>query len=77
MKRWIALFSQSGSEIVSISEKLGHWPDVILTNNMDKNTFHKDLMMRSNVRRMTHAKVIKEIDHDSACFERALITLPP
>tara|TARA_B100000575_G_scaffold24030_2_gene16340 strand:- start:3545 stop:4075 length:531 start_codon:yes stop_codon:yes gene_type:complete len=75
MKRWIALFSQSGSEIVSISEKLGRWPDVILTNNMDKNTSHRDLMMRSNVRRMTHPRVIKEIEKDAACFERAFITL--
>ena len=31
-KPWIAFFSQTGSEIVDIAEKLGRWPDVIVTN---------------------------------------------
>ena len=31
-KTWIALFSQTGGEIVEISRALGRWPDVILTN---------------------------------------------
>ena len=29
---WIAFFSQTGSEIVNISEAIGKWPDVIITN---------------------------------------------
>ena len=29
---WIAFFSQTGSEIVNISEKIGRWPDLIVTN---------------------------------------------
>jgi len=29
---WIACFSQSGGEIVALAEKLGRWPDVIVTN---------------------------------------------
>jgi folate-dependent phosphoribosylglycinamide formyltransferase PurN len=29
---WIAFFSQTGSEIVQISEALGRWPDMIITN---------------------------------------------
>ena len=29
---WIAFFSQTGSEIVNISEAIGRWPDVIITN---------------------------------------------
>ena len=28
---WIALFSQSGSEIVAIAEAIGIWPDFIYT----------------------------------------------
>lgn len=35
-KLWIALFSQTGSELVAISERLGRWPDAILTNNRDR-----------------------------------------
>lgn len=33
--RWIALFSQTGSELVQISDKLGYKPHVCLTNNMN------------------------------------------
>jgi folate-dependent phosphoribosylglycinamide formyltransferase PurN len=33
MKRsWIAFFSQTGTEIVDIAEKLEKWPDIIVTN---------------------------------------------
>jgi len=33
MPKWVALFSQSGSEIVELSERLGRRPDKIYTNN--------------------------------------------
>ena len=29
---WIAFFSQTGGEIADISNSLGRWPDVIITN---------------------------------------------
>jgi phosphoribosylglycinamide formyltransferase-1 len=29
---WIALFSQTGSEIVEVSQALNRWPDLIITN---------------------------------------------
>ena len=29
---WVAFFSQTGSEIASIAEALGRWPDKIITN---------------------------------------------
>ena len=29
---WVAFFSQTGSEIVNISEEIGRWPDLIVTN---------------------------------------------
>ena len=32
-KTWIALFSQTGSEIVNISKKLERRPDLVITNN--------------------------------------------
>lgn len=31
-RTWVAFFSQTGSEIVNISEAIGRWPDVIITN---------------------------------------------
>lgn len=33
MAKWVALFSQTGSEIVRLSEALGRAPDLIATNN--------------------------------------------
>ena len=32
--KWIAFFSQTGSEIAAISRALGRWPDYIVTNKM-------------------------------------------
>ena len=29
---WIAFFSQTGSEIADLSEEMGRWPDIIITN---------------------------------------------
>ena len=49
--RWIALFSQTGSEIVSLSDSLGYSPNVVFTNNLDyegplfvNKTNHNDIM---------------------------------
>ena len=33
MAKWIAFFSQTGSEIVNISKAIGRVPDLIVTNN--------------------------------------------
>ena len=33
--KWIALFSQTGSEIYQVSERLGRYPDMILCNKQD------------------------------------------
>lgn len=33
---WVALFSQTGSEIVNVSKQIGRWPDLILTNQTDE-----------------------------------------
>jgi len=32
MDKWIAFFSQTGNEIAEVSNQLGRWPDVIITN---------------------------------------------
>ena len=33
MKNWVALFSQTGSEIVDLALHFNRWPDIIITNN--------------------------------------------
>jgi len=34
---WIAMFSQTGSEIANIAEQLGRWPDAIIVNERNIN----------------------------------------
>jgi len=46
--KWIAFFSQTGSEIVAISQALGRWPDYIVTNRMDNDNINPTLLHRSN-----------------------------
>ena len=36
-KPWITFFSQTGAEIADLSEALGRWPDVIITNERPEN----------------------------------------
>lgn len=76
---WIALFSQSGSEIVEISNKIDRWPDYIFTNNKVKDTWHPKLRRHSAVIRDTHDKIINEIQRTVDVFRNLrgepLITL--
>lgn len=37
--KWVALFSQSGSELVEITRELGRSPDYTYTTNLDRNTW--------------------------------------
>lgn len=40
---WIAMFSQTGSEIAGIIERTGKQPDRIITNNMDSTQWHSGI----------------------------------
>ena len=53
--KWIAFFSQTGSEIVDISRSLGRWPDKIITNKrpehlrkINEELLNKDIIYLSN-----------------------------
>lgn len=37
MKNWVALFSQTGSEVVDLALHFNRWPDIIITNNKGDN----------------------------------------
>ena len=39
------MFSQTGSEIAALAKHLGKWPDVIVTNNADQNTWCRELQL--------------------------------
>lgn len=42
-KKWVALFSHTGSEIVNISTELNRWPDQIITNRSPGGSINKDI----------------------------------
>ena len=42
--KWVALFSQTGSEICQVSEKLGRYPDLIISNATDFIKINDDLI---------------------------------
>jgi len=44
MKKWIALFSQTGSEIVDLALHFDRWPDIIVTNNSDESEWHPQIL---------------------------------
>jgi len=42
--KWVAFFSQTGSEIVNISKKIKKWPDLVVTNKQDDDTTNVELI---------------------------------
>jgi folate-dependent phosphoribosylglycinamide formyltransferase PurN len=44
MKRWIAFFSQTGSEIANVANKLVHCPNVVVTNKPSIDGINNDLL---------------------------------
>jgi len=44
MKRWISLFSQTGSELEQISKKLGRYPDYVICNRNHFEGINQELL---------------------------------
>lgn len=42
--KWVAFFSQTGSEIVNVSKAIDRWPDVFVTNKQNAKEVNKDLL---------------------------------
>lgn len=69
---WIALFSQTGSEIVNLSNKLKNGPDIILTNNADRSTWHEGIeKLPSNIYVMTPKEIVSTL----LSYQPCLVTL--
>ena len=67
--KWIAFFSQTGSEIVNISRAINRWPDLIVTNKQDNENTHVELVRREreeSITIVTLPKWPKEIDYTRA-----------
>ena len=44
--KWVAFYSQTGSEIVNVSKAIDRWPDLVVTNKQDDKTTHVELVQR-------------------------------
>ena len=64
--KWVAFFSQTGSEIVNISKTISQWPDVIVTNKQSRFGTNDELLsvVESTINRyVTLPEFPKEIDY--------------
>jgi folate-dependent phosphoribosylglycinamide formyltransferase PurN len=70
---WIALFSQTGSEIVALSKALNRSPDFVITNaNLDNIDSRVDINFRVNNKEAKTLDILENIDFN---VDETLITL--
>lgn len=76
---WIAMFSQTGSEIVNIIKELGKKPDLVVTNNTeeDKYKIHPELRSTVGVMMYAHHDILMNYFRNQNIYsqENTLITL--
>ena len=75
--KWIAFFSQTGSEIVSIAEHTGIWPDLIVTNERPNSLrkIHPDIKDSSRLVTIPNKPTLEELEEVLEYFTAPLITL--
>ena len=73
---WVSFFSQTGSEIVNISEAIGRWPDVIITNERPEHLrkINEKLLEREIVT-LPNKPALVDYEQALSRFENPLITL--
>ena len=67
--KWVAFYSQTGSEIVNVSRAINRWPDLVVTNKQDDKTTHVELVQRirqTDIELLTLPNWPKEIDYTRA-----------
>ena len=69
---WIALFSQTGTEIVNIAEELGYYPDEIHTSNSFENINDK---LKPLVNIGSHEDILGRLNDLSNVDEDVMVTL--
>ena len=74
---WIALFSQTGSEIVNISKRLGKYPDIIVTNQPKTSTNINSTILKAckSDELVTLPKKPTAEEYDKIFIDDAIITL--
>ena len=73
MDRWVALFSQTGTEIVDIAERIGVWPDRIFTNNNNVEKINSKL--KNKVMVMSHKGIEETLHYTSDMTGNTMVTL--
>ena len=58
-KKWVALYSMTGSEIFKISTHINRYPDLIITNNQDIDSWHP---MMQSLKKLKIVQVISKSD---------------
>ena len=72
-KQWIALFSQTGSEIVDISNVIGRFPDVVLCNKQSWEGINENLVGNAPIFFLDKIPTIEE--YRSLLKKDAIITM--
>lgn len=75
---WVAFFSQTGAEICDIAEKLGRWPDLIITNSRPEHLRTIDsriLERKHDILSIVENKPSVEIYRSFLYDKKSLITL--
>lgn len=71
---WIAFFSQTGSEIANISEALGRYPDLIITNKDPEKCQDVDQRI-DRLYHISRKPSVEEYEEILSVFENPIITL--
>lgn len=71
---WVALFSQTGSEICNIAEHISRWPDLILTNNQ-RAIDTSDSRMANRFTILSHQDIEARLENIASDKPGALVTL--
>lgn len=71
--KWIAFFSQTGSELYEVCERLKRYPDVIVTNNQDIDSVRDELIGKTQIRFLPAKPT--EADYYSVLSANSTVTL--
>lgn len=74
---WIAFFSQTGSEIVDIANKLNKWPDVIVTNQRPSGLriINPEIKESNTIVTVSNKPSIDELEEVIGYYKNPIITL--
>ena len=71
--KWIAFFSQTGSEIVNIAKHTGIWPDLIVTNERPNSLrkIHPDIKDSSRLVTIPNKPTLEDVTTNQPSWNKA------